>query len=473
MKAKQRLKQLRGDRPWEHFIHHALIASILGLIVVVLETHGLLNWLDTASLRVALAIRPPIETTSGPADGAMSVKTVLISDTAFESAFYQESPLARPVLTDLLGQLTSRVPRVLAIDIDLSPGPRGARGNAGQAELDQWLIQTARKQQTALVLVTPFPVSDDVLLEEKYAWMRRLCDAGVHFAYPHIPVSQGLALRLSPTVPSLGLMARQVDSMPPVALEDEPCALVREGMDRAVFLSTLSDPGTITAASEVSKMIPLAPNAIDSAVAASILWHGDNAAALDAIRPGDRVLLGAAYDPRDVLLTLNGVQPGVIFHAATTQTLLAPARKIGHIGAFLFDFVLGIAAGYLFGWGWRRYNQSAARLKRAVGSPLGLYLSARFWLFLNFVMLVAWLLLLFSLSATLLRAQIWASPAAMIIGVFVKTLLASRLHVDSAAEHQPETRAMQAVMRISIAGDLLLASPLLIYGAYLTFFAHH
>ena len=57
-------------------------------------------------------------------------------------------------------------PKVIAIDIDISPGPSGARSNYGQLELDQWL-QKSSKQNTRYVLVTPFPVADEKLIQEK------------------------------------------------------------------------------------------------------------------------------------------------------------------------------------------------------------------------------------------------------------------------------------------------------------------
>ena len=467
-----------GHSRWHHLIHHAAVATVLALMVVVLETHGWLNWLDTASLRVALAMKNSTSQLLGSganaaATGAGPVKALLIGDDAFERAFMQESPLSRQVLRELLERIAQQGPRVVAIDIDLSPGPQGARSNLGQEALDAALIRLASSAALTLVVVTPFPVSDDTILDAKFKWMSKLCAAGVRFAYPHIPISQGLALRISPQSPSLGVIAIQAGKGLNPSSADEPCALVRQGPEKAFFLSTLSEAATHAQAGEIDRMIPLNPDAMNQMISSAGVWSGRTDDALAGIKPGDIVFLGASYDPRDTLLTLNGLQPGVIYHAASAQTLMQPTRKVGHAGAFAFDLVLGVLAGYLFGWGWSRYNLAGGRLASGHGSPWRLYLTARFWLALNLVILLAWLLLLFSLSASLLRAQIWASPGAMILGMFVKTLLASRGgHHEGSAHTSVDAGAAATANRFSIMADLLLASPLLLYGAWLTFLAH-
>ena len=155
-------------------IHHAAVATVLALLVVVLETHGWLGWLDTASLRVALAWKNSSShlltegTRFADVRSPGSIKPVLINDEAFELAFFQESPLSREVLTEMLERVMARQPSVVAIDIDLSPGPRGARSNQGQDELNAMLARVAAAGSPTLVLVTPFAVSDDAVLDLKY-----------------------------------------------------------------------------------------------------------------------------------------------------------------------------------------------------------------------------------------------------------------------------------------------------------------
>jgi hypothetical protein len=457
-----------------HLLHHALVASTLGLIIVIFESHGLLNWLDSASLRVAQAINP--QTAIAPDKSrsvAETVKTVLISNQAYERVFHQESPLSRPVLRVLLEEIASNRPKVIAIDIDISPGPSGARSNQGQSELDQWLLEDSKKN-TQYVLVTPFPVSDEKLIQEKYVWVKKMCEAGITFAYPHVGTSQGYALRMSPTTPSLGVLAHSKFSSPEKesSLQFDPCILVAGGLEQAIFLNSLVDPALIIPTASFGAMLPLTPDAIEQSLASSILWRGESYLQLKAISSGDIVFLGSSYDPRDTLMTTSGVQPGVIFHAATTQTLISPTKKISHAMALCFDVVLGITAGFLFSWGWKQYHRARNTLKDANESIFGAYVKVRAWLALNFLLLVSWLCIIFFFSAALLRAQIWASPAAMIIGVFVKALIASRQSSsDEIAE--PNSRRQNAhIMKSLVIWDAVLVSPMLLYGAYLTFFAH-
>lgn len=471
-----------GHSALGHLIHHAAVAAVLALLVVVLETHGWLNWLDTASLRVALAwknsasqlfasapVQGPVGSGAPPASSpGPRIRPVQISDEAFELRFYQESPLSRVVLLELLERAVARQPSVIAVDIDLSPGPRGARSNLGQDELNAALARIAAAGRPRLVLVTPFPVSDDAVLEAKYAWMRSLCQAGAHFAYPDIPISQGLALRVDPELHSMGRVTSAVIQSDARRFEDEPCALVRQGPEKAYFLSTLAEGASQARASELASMLPLNPNAVDQMIAASVLWSGRADDSLSGVQPGEAVMIGASYDPRDTLLTLSGRQPGMLYHAASALTLGSPSRKVGHAGAFAFDLVLGVLAGYLFGWGWQRYNRAAGALDHGSGPVWRRYLYARGWLVGNLLLLLAWLLLIFSLSAVLLKAQIWASPGAMVLGVFVKTLLASRSQTDAVTA----TASARPAGRFAIVADLCVGAPLLIYGIYLTFFAH-
>ncbi len=469
-KIHSKITQLKENL--HHLLHHALVASTLGLIIVIFESHGLLNWLDSASLRVAQAINPQasLPIASGPLV-AERVKTILISSKAYERVFYQESPLSRRELQGLLAEIASKNPKVIAIDIDMSPGPSEAKSNHGQLELDQWL-QSNSKSNTKYVLVTPFPVVDEKLMQEKYIWMKKMCEAGINFAYPHVGTSQGYALRMSPTTPSLGVIAHNKYSLKEDFFEFDPCVLVASGIDQAIFLNSLLDPALLIPTANFATMLPLTPDAIEKCLASSIHWNGEGFSSFKAISSTDVVFLGSSYDPRDTLLTTSGLQPGVIFHAATTQTLISPTKKISHSMALGFDIVLGITAGFLFSWAWSKYHRAAGDLYYANKSIFRAYFIVRAWLALNFLLLGTWLCVIFFFSAALLRAQIWASPAAMIIGVFVKALIASRQsssqEIKKTNDRHLDTNSLKSI----VVWDGILASPLLLYGTYLTFFSH-
>jgi hypothetical protein len=309
--------------------------------------------------------------------------------------------------------------------------------------------------------------------------MEKLCRSGVRFAYPQIHLSQGIALRFPKEVLSLGVVANESskDEKKTSSNEEDPCALISQGIDKALFLSNLADPFVQQRSTDFGAMLPIDPDAIDRVVASVITWTGDPRDNFESVKPGDVTFIGASYDPRDLFLTLQGAQPGVVFHAACADTLRAPSRNLAHSLAFIFDIVLGVTAGYLFGWGWSKYNHASQAYSTKHGNPWVLYLKAKGWLFANLIILVGWLLAIFALSALLLRAQLWASPAAMILGVFVKTLLASRHGAFegrsvSGDNHGITESGFESSWSIIRWADFVLSSPILIYGAYLVFFTH-
>ena len=463
-----------------HFYHHLVVATVLALVVAIFEHHELLNWLDTISLRVSLAIKSESGQIAPSAldSSTNRVGVLLIGGDAFESEFKQETPLSRAVLSKFLKKIAERKSSAIAIDLDLSPGPDGARSNDGQDALDKTLMGIAQAGRTQPILVIPFPVNDDLLLQKKFDWMEKLCRSGVRFAYPQIHLSQGIALRFPTEVLSLGVVANEASKAETTsANEDDPCVLISQGIDKAVFLSNLADPFVQQRSTDFGAMLPIDPDAIDRVVASVKTWTGDPSDNFEGIKPGDVTFIGASYDPRDVFLTLQGAQPGVVFHAACADTLRAPSHNLAHSLAFIFDIVLGVTAGYLFGWGWGKYNHASQAYALKRGNPWVLYLGARGWLFANLIILVGWLLALFALSALLLRAQLWASPGAMILGVFVKTLLASRhgaFEAHSVSGDNPLNDELRFESSWSIIrwADLVLSSPVLLYGAYLAFFTH-
>lgn len=462
----------------KHLAHHAFVAAVLALSILALEHQGWLNWVDSISLRVALAVKDVHsaalqESARAHAGSAALPQVVTIDEVAFETQFAQESPLSRHRLRGEIAALSALKPTALVIDLDLSPGPAGSASLDGQSELDALLLELAAKGETRLILATPFAVASDNLLAAKFEWMQRLCGGGVRFGYPDIQLSQGVALRFSPDVANLAAVAHIAslgqDHRRSVAARDDPCGLVGKGPTKAVFLSTAFAPELQFGAERFREQLP-----IDSDALRGIATGRRTLQAMSAPAGSDTsrsvIFLGSSFDARDSFLTIYGPQPGVVLHAAAYSTLQSPPAPITHKLAFMFDVLLGIAAGALFGWSWKRYNAAAASLQTGVPPLFRRYVAARLWLLLNLAVLLGWLFLLFSWSAVLLRLHLWSNPGAMVIGVFIKNLLASRSSMGStaslakAAGHRPSSR-------ISF-WDLALISPFVIYGTWLLLFSH-
>lgn len=409
-------------------LRKVVLSATLALSFGALNNHGWLNWLDTLSLRFSLALG--METSGAVAMPGTptreGVQTILIDEEAFERTFFQESPLSRKLAADLIARIAAQEPKTIAIDFDLSPGPVGARSNEGQQALDDLLVDLARKGKTDLILATPFSVADELILGQKYAWMQRLCSAGVRFAYPTIQLSQGIALRFSPEWMSLGVFAAGKDASRQSVVKEIPCKFIEQGIDRSVFLMRISDDQSVPSNASPGMMFPVDPDSLNQVILGAFHWSGDLQENFSFIKKQAIVFLGAAYDQRDKVLTIYNLQPGVIFHASAANTLRKPFTQVGNLYSFVFDWFLGILAAFIFHWGWSRYNQASRDLAGSSQSLVYLYIRAKLWLLFNFSLVIVWVLLMFALGAWLLKMQIWANPDAMLLGVFVDALAASR-----------------------------------------------
>ena len=450
-----------------HLAHHAYVATVLALAILVLEHNGWLNWLDSISLRTALAVKdvhglalpyPKDEASTG------LPLVFVVADKTFETDFRQETPLDRRVLRRELERIAAYKPARLVLDLDLSPGPAGAPSMAGQVELDALLVELVQNQSIEVITATPFPAANEELLKDKFEWMAKLCKGGVRFGFSDIYLSQGLALRYAPSIPSLAVVAYGESRTHGAEPQAAPCELVRKGPEKAAFLSTAFSPEIQFASPTFREQLPL-----DSVALRSIAAKQIKSDQVDSDLPvtGRTVFLGSSYDPRDAFLTIYGPQPGVVLHAATYATMRSPPTQVSHVVAFVFDVLLGVVAAALFGWSWRHYNESSASLAVGHGKVFRPYALTRLWLGINFLLLIGWLLMLFSWSAVLLRLHLWSNPGAMVIGVFVKSLLASRSSVPVALPHNNHTGTGEVMLL-----DLILLSPVLVYGLWILFFSH-
>ena len=455
-------------RQLHHAAHHFLVALVLASVVLILEYHGMLNWLDTVSLRAVGSIHADERAASSfdPQDAPIPL---LIGDEYFETAFRQESPLDRRELARLIGRILHERPAVLAIDLDLSPGPNGSPGNAGQDELDTLLIRYSKDEKVPIVLTTPFPVVANALFAAKHAWLAKLCAGGIRLGYPQIVLSQGLVMRYTYRQPSLGLVASGVGPEAKTAPhgDGDLCADVLAGPDKAVFLSKAFQPESIFGADDLRGQRPINPDYLRKGGTLQRVIRGDNIdAALSGL--GNRpVFLGSQFDSRDEFLTPYGPQKGVVIHAATFYSERRPTNTVTHGIAVLLDLAFGVAAGFLFGAVWQRTNAASAMHGTEVLS-FQHWLAARIWLAAAFGLLVLWLVMLFYASAWLLTHDLWNNPGPMVVGVFVKTLLASRVGLRD-DEHRAKPTVGGAKAALMRNADWLLLSPFVIWAGILLF----
>ena len=132
--------------------------------------------------------------------------------------------------------------------------------------------------------------------------------------------------------------------------------------------------------------------------------------------------------------------------------------------------------GYLFHASWSRYNRAAALAPLEAGAPAHWpsYFRARAWLMANFALMLGLVVLLAYLSGWLLRSDLWVNPGPVIIGVFIKTILASRAHIRHAqvdTEHS-EAHALRPHHSLVQWVDFMLFLPFVIWAGLLLLFGH-
>ena len=441
-------------------LHHGYVALVLVAMTLILEHHGWLNWLDSLSLRVASNV------TIGVTDRARGVSnsiadrplTVLISDEMFERDFGQASPLERGLLAEIVGSVLATNPLTLAIDLDLSPGP-GLVNEARQRRLDETLIQGARSG-VKVVVTAPFPVSSDAVIAEKYAWMRRLCDSGVDFAFPYLLEMHGVVLRYPGESETLGRVASRAHSQ--LQNTDSLCNQSKQGVEHAAFLSKDFPVDLSAQFDNLATQRPLNPAFFDDVQTVLV----SNISDFVSLNLSNRiVVLGAGFNPNDQFNTAFGLQKGPTLHAATIFSELHPTH-VSHTFSILLDLLLGVVAGFIFHAVWQRFHVSQQRSREVGNWPPNHYFAARGWLLASCVIFAASVVVVTISSAWLFRHNLWNNPGPMIGGFFVKTLIASRPHQKhDDATHKP----ILVVHKLMLHIDQLWFLPIVIWGGLLLF----
>jgi hypothetical protein len=447
-------------RVFGEVLHHGYVALVLVAITLILEHHGWVNWLDSLSLRVASSVTLGIQEgrKTGTAIEKERPMTLLISDEMYERDFGQASPLDRGALADLMGSILASKPVALAIDLDLSPGP-GLGNDVRQHRMDDVLMQGARSGHK-IVVTAPFPVSMDSIVLEKYTWMRKLCDAGVEFAYPYLLEMQGTVLRYPVELETLGPVTAR--TLTQVQRADSLCNLSKQGVEHAAFLSKEFPVDLSSHFDDLAMQRPLNPAFFDDVQSVQISQQSD-LASLDL--SGCIVVLGAGFNPNDQFNTAFGPKKGAVLHAATIFSEMRPTH-VSHTFSILLDLVLGIAAGFIFHAVWHRFHWNQQRSRELGNWPPSHYFAARGWLLASCLIFLASVVLVTLSSAWLFRHNLWNNPGPMIAGFFVKTLIASRPHVAHAKELAQPHSVLHSLMSHL---DQLLFLPIVFWAALLIF----
>ena len=128
--------------------------------------------------------------------------------------FNQQSPLDRGKLSAIIKQILDKKPKILAIDLDLSPD---MVSKAGDEKLKELLTDTIKNNcETKLVLISPVPVRTRAMFNRKKEWIEDICTPcnEVIFVMPTLLSNQDAVIRYNSEMPTLGVVAAAAKEYP-------------------------------------------------------------------------------------------------------------------------------------------------------------------------------------------------------------------------------------------------------------------
>ncbi len=431
--------------------------------------------IEDSALQIAAPMIPegsPEASWTAPRPPRATPGVLLIDDEAFENRFRERSPLDRGELARLLDGIRGLSPRLLVVDLDLSPGPAPTAEEASsQAALDDALRAFAPNR---LLLAAPLPARSYDLALRRLQWMHRLCAAGVRFAHTVLFHSGSHVLRYDPTLPSLGpLAARMVGVQAGDRIaEPEPCELADEQVrdierDAAEALARGSEPAArrTLGAAYFLQAPPGAAYYVDNQQAQQLapLNFGYERFVrrhcLSAAAPGDHctvladggvrdqvLFLGGAWGQEDIHPTPTGRREGVMLHAAAFHTEQVPVTNRHRPLATAAGFALGLIVAFLLGSVWSGY------FRALYGEPQTLHRIATRYAYagLATVLVVATLWVIAQSSGWLMQHGVWLDPLPLLGVLLLKTFFTARKSELETLRRRPQ-------------GEAPVAAPLTLY----------
>ncbi|MGH8499850.1 MAG: CHASE2 domain-containing protein, partial [Methylococcales bacterium] len=421
-------------------------------------------------LRFASASVPSIN----PDPQNVSPPVVLgIGDSYYEKEFNQASPLSRRELKKIIGRIAESRPRVVAIDLDLSPGPCPETKNQGsdctindytveESELYNYLLME-KPRDVRIVLQLPFPVYDKDLRNRKLEWMNSLCEKGIEFGRVSIDSEFGMATRIRRGPDRLSCSVYRM-KREQISNQDagKICGNVRDQHAKNDSNKSQNEERANSYTGPVCKLFknhrspkaerllfPLIeePPSVESAFinfnfVRNFRFHEVmKLEDIPANLTGDVVLLGGVYGDGDRFNTPMGEIPGVMLLLGDYYSLLLPIEE-RHLLAVIIEILFGIAFGFAFAWGWKYYFRIYPVFQgyldaNEIGST-AFYLST----ILVSLLVIAIILGIFAYwSANLMARGLWINPAPMVLGMagegFVAGLEAAGEKHESHCEKKP------------------------------------
>ncbi len=396
-----------------HFICHHLgpelkAAIFVASCVVILQDYGWLEDLQIDTLQLAvpqLLKRNPVYPDTYSNEFGSS-KVITINDRLYEKNYHQASPLDRQELHKLFSQilLNDNKPSVLAVDLDLSPGP--GKETDGEEKLYNLLKQV---KGTEIVLITPVKVYSGSLIDKKRKWMEKMCSPHINFGLPTLYISQGAVLkhrRDSNTFANQICRAAVKQGLASNTGEISQCPISSDSQGICSYKGEKLNPYVNarieTPVEKISKLELLNYKAIDYIEPVPLTKDGgikitDNKLLMRV------VFLGGSYGNSDKYETPAGEIAGVYLHAAGYYSLVNPVKDLNHLSTYILEIVMSTVIGIAFYMlaTWYRKTRSLFSIITNIMS--------------QFMLAYAFILL----AGHLLSFNMWINPAPLIVGMAI------------------------------------------------------
>lgn len=429
---KQIGNNLMASKSWHKFLHHLphhlFSAAVLASVLLLVEVHtDYLHWLDSLSLRVSAPFQSNLASINSLPKADLQPLIMVIDDDYYERVFHQTSPLNRRLLADLLDSLAKQKPRLIAVDIDLSPSVSDRFDTSSRKYLDDVIKNIAK--ETKLVIGAPNPTET----EQKWqaSWTQEMCANDVSFGLSSIKSFQGVVIRHNIDEPTIGNVAFddiQDQKVAHKAHLESVCDWAKSG--------ELFEKSNQKQAHQQS--IPITSSIFSSEYLAKRYFHLDNAHELPEVS-NKVVFLGGDYTGKDNFQSPLGLYPGVFMHAAGYSSRLSPIRETSHALAWVLDIIIGVALGFLFHFMWQGIAKAKIKLTSFKDKKLSIAYKA---ILFQVLMVLAWTVpliitgLFFYFSACLLSNNMWLNPGPMVFGMFLHAVLLAKVDHQEAT-HNP------------------------------------
>ncbi|VVO27641.1 CHASE2 domain-containing protein [Pseudomonas fluorescens] len=412
-------------------LHHLPGALVVASLVTIGHLHfHLLDAIDSYAF-IGIGNLSAVEALSSGAKKP-SVAVVLIDQSSYETNYHERSPLDRCQLRDDLKFLYDLPipPRLLVIDLDLSPG----RGDVFcQNKLNELLINGQSRTKT--VLMAPLPVNDPLASDIIQAWRETMEDAKIAFGDPNLPIRYGLVTKIECEEKKLAAVAldaaiavdREVPSDTAVAVKKltnastNPCRGEQEKKQSKEFL--------INPKQYVMGLRPVSTYKLSTQRELFSEWPG-----LPPPWQLPVVFFGGSYGEDDTYLTPLGTMYGVEVHAAAYMSLVEPATLFSHLRSFGLEIGIAVLFGGVISFCWRHYFA----MRFSPSPPKRQFSTIFVWILGLLLMALVMVTTAFSLCL-LSTSNSWLSPIPIALGMLIESFFVGAVHeAVKEGDHQRE-----------------------------------